>query len=70
MKLDYNLIMDDSQAKVDAFNDLIDCHYDEEPENEMSKRHENWEVQLEKIETMRDLFQQIVDECEYNIAEG
>lgn len=68
MRLDYNLIMDDSQAKVDAFNDLIDCHYDGEPENEVSKRHECWEEQLEKIEIMRDLFQQIVDECEYNIA--
>lgn len=70
MELDYNLIMDDSQAKVDAFNDLIDCYYDKEPENEESKRHENWEIQLEKIETMRDLFQLIVDECEYNIAKG
>ena len=52
---------------MEKFEEQIELYMDNEPENECSAKYDKWSEGLEKLETMRDLFQHIVDECEYNL---
>ena len=59
--------MEEAQAVVEKFEEQIELYMDNEPESEYSAKYDKRSEGLEKLETMRDLFQHIVDECEYNL---
>ena len=65
--INYSSIMEEAQAVVEKFEEQIELYMDNEPENESSAKYDKWSEGLEKLETMLDLFQHIVDECEYNL---